>query len=153
MRLMLAIMMTLFTASHLGAIEWREDPKIAEIFARHEVQGTFVLFEVHNGKFIGYDRDRAETRFIPASTFKIANTLIGLASEAAPNVDTVISFARTPQTNKAWDREMSLREGIAVSNLPLYQELARRAGHAAMQSGVRMLRYGNCETSDEVDTF
>jgi beta-lactamase class D len=54
------------------------------------VEGTFVLLDGRSGELRGYNRSRAEQRFSPASTFKIANALIGLSVGAVPSVDAVI---------------------------------------------------------------
>ncbi len=136
-----------------GAVEWQEDPRLAAVFAKHEASGTFVVYDAVANKFIGHDHDRAKTRFVPASTFKIANTLIGLSCGAVASVDEVIPFVGEPQTNKAWQHDMSLRQAIAISNVPLYQELARRIGLDAMRLGVATIRYGNGEIGKSVDTF
>lgn len=136
-----------------SAVEWREVPELGRVFDERGVSGTFVLYSAPEKTCIGYNRERAETRFIPASTFKIVNTLIGLSSGAVRNVDEVIPFTGAPQTVKAWEKDMSLREGIAMSNVPLYQELARRIGLDAMRDGVWKLQYGNCDIGQVVDVF
>src|ERR1700712_4300229 len=52
---------------------------LVQIFTEHGVgQGTFVLREGKTGALTVHDSKRAATRFIPASTFKIPNSLIGL---------------------------------------------------------------------------
>lgn len=136
-----------------SAVEWREAPELGKAFEECGVSGTFVLYLAAEKACIGHNRERAETRFIPASTFKIANTLIGLSSGAVRGVDEVIPFVGVPQTVKAWERDMSLRDGIAISNVPLYQELARRIGLDAMREGVGKLGYGNCDIGQAVDIF
>lgn len=133
--------------------EWRESPEVAAIFARAGVEGTFVLYDAATGSLTGHDRDRAERRFIPASTFKIPNTLIGLSSGAVASVDEVLPYGGGPQSVKAWERDMSLRDAIVVSNVPVYQELARRIGLDAMRRYLADLEYGNADPGTEVDGF
>lgn len=48
---------------------------------------------------------------------------------------------------------MGLREAIKISNVPIYQELARRIGIERMRKGVRRLGYGNMEIGSVVDRF
>ena len=48
---------------------------------------------------------------------------------------------------------MSLREAIKVSNVAVYQELARRIGLERMRAGVTKLNYGNMEIGNVVDRF
>jgi beta-lactamase class D len=49
--------------------------------------------------------------------------------------------------------DMSLREAIKVSNVPIYQELARRIGLERMREGVKKLGYGNMVIGSVVDRF
>jgi beta-lactamase class D len=143
----------LLLISQVQAAEWQESPKVAELFNNASANGTFVLYDVTTQRFIGHDRTRAEKRFIPASTFKIPNTLIGLAVGAVKSVDEVLPYGGNPQPFKAWERDMGLREAIALSNAAIYQELARRIGLEQMRENVSRLGYGNAEIGTSVDTF
>ena len=136
-----------------SAIDWEENPKIAALFESAEVTGTFALFDVANQRFIGYNRSRAETRYLPASTFKVPHTLIGLSVGAVRNVDEVLPYGGAPQPFETWERDMGLREAIALSNVPIYQALARRVGLDRMRASVAQLAYGNGEIGDRVDEF
>lgn len=125
------------------ASEWIKSSEIEELFKAAHVQGTFVLYDVEADQFVGYDRVRAETRFVPASTYKIPNTLIGLSVGAVDNVDEVLPYGGHHQPFKAWEKDMGLRDAIAISNIPIYQELARRIGPERMREGISKIGYGN----------
>src|SRR6478672_4185006 len=47
-------------------------------FDARGVQGTFVLFEPANDRYLVLDEPRARRGYLPASTFKVPNALIGL---------------------------------------------------------------------------
>jgi len=143
----------LLLLSPVHAAEWEESPKVAKLFNNASVNGTFVLYDITARRLIGHDRTRAEKRFIPASTFKIPNTLIGLSVGAVKSVDEVLPYGGNPQPFKAWERDMGLREAIAMSNVAIYQELARRIGLERMRENVLRLGYGNAEIGTSVDTF
>jgi len=96
----------------------------------------------------------ATWRFQPASSFKIANALIGLSVGAVSSVEEVISY--TGDANpfmREWLQPMVLRGAMAVSNVPLYQELARRIGLQRMGEAIEKLPYGNGEIGSDVSTF
>lgn len=152
MKYLFAAIMLLFAAQS-PALAWRDSAEIGKLFADAGAQGTFVLYDADADRLIGHDRIRAETRFIPASTFKIANSLIGLSVGAVNSVDEVLPYGGKPQSIKVWERDMSLREAIKISNVPIYQELARRIGPARMRDGVVGMGFGNAEIGGEVDTF
>jgi beta-lactamase class D len=132
---------------------YQEVPELAKIFQQQEVVGTFVLFDVANDTMLVSDEPRARKRFTPASTFKIANSLIGLDTGAVKSVDEVLPYGGKPQRIKEWERDMGLREAIKISNVPIYQELARRIGIERMREGVKKLGYGNMEIGNVVDRF
>jgi beta-lactamase class D len=149
--LAVVVMLILFPSQVFG---WEEHPRIADLFQKAGVFGTFVLYDVTADTFGGYNQTRAEQRFIPASTFKIPNTLIGLSVGAVAGVDEIIPYKGPAQPFiKEWARDMSLREAIVLSNVPIYQELARRTGLERMQNGVSALDYGNREIGPLVDQF
>ena len=135
------------------AAEWEENEAIGQLFKQRGLQGTFVLYDVAGNRLIGHNRTRAQIRYIPASTFKIPNSLIGLAVGTVKDVDEVLPYGGKPQPFKAWEQDMSLRDAIKASNVPVYQELARRTGLKRMRQGVAALQYGNGEIGTIVDNF
>jgi beta-lactamase class D len=141
------------SAGSLSARPYQEVPELAKCFEAQGVAGTFVLFDVANDTMLVSDEARARKRFTPASTFKIANSLIGLDTGAVKSVDEVLPYGGKPQRIKEWERDMGLREAIKISNVPIYQELARRIGIERMREGVKKLDYGNMEIGNVVDRF
>ena len=143
----------LLLASPLSARTYQETPDLEQCFHDAGVTGTFVLFDVTTDTMLVHNQTRAKKRFIPASTFKIANSLIGLDTGAVKNVDEILPYGGRPQWRKEWEQDMGLREAIKVSNVAIYQELARRIGINRMREGVKQLHYGNMEIGDVVDRF
>jgi beta-lactamase class D len=130
-----------------------EAVKLAKIFQEHRARGTFVLFDAKTEQFKAHDPARAIRRFIPASTFKIPNTLIGLETGAVKSVDQALPYGGKPQPFPQWEHDMPLREAIRISAVPIYQELARRIGLAQMDEWVTRLNYGNAKIGKTVDRF
>lgn len=135
------------------AAEWKESPQLAQLFKIEGVTGTFVVHDVTADVYTVHDRKRAETRYIPASTFKIPNSLIGLSTGAVSSVDEVLPYGGKPTRRPEWAKDMSLRDAIKVSNVPIYQGLARRIGMDRMRESLRRLNYGNMDPGAVVDTF
>ena len=127
MKLLFAISIFLLV-NQAYAVETEHSPEIEKLFNEAGVNGTFVLYDVTAERFVTHNHQRAEKRFIPASTFKVANSLIGLSTGAISSVDEVLPYGGKPQPFKAWEQDMGLRDAIKVSNVPVYQELARRIG-------------------------
>jgi len=144
---------TLAAEANTPPIAWREDARIADMFARAGVTGTFVVHDVATGEFTGHDRQRAHVRYVPASTFKIPNSLVGLSTGAVSSVDEVLPYGGGPTFLPQWARDMPLREAIRISNVPVYKELARRIGLPRMQESLHRLDYGNMDAGAVVDAF
>src|SRR5690606_18887771 len=106
---------------------------------------TFVLYEASADRLALVNAERARQRFVPASTFKITNSLIALETGVVKDADEVIPYGGKPQRVKEWERDMSMRDAIAVSNVPVYQELARRIGLERYKAWLERLKYGNRE--------
>lgn len=152
MKALLTALLALFSLQGYSS-EWTESPEVGELFKRAGVTGTFVLYDVDAGRFVGHNQARSKVRFIPASTFKIPNSLIGLAVEAVQDVDDILPYGGKPQSFAVWEKDMGLREAITLSNVPIYQELARRIGLERMRENVSKLGYGNGRIGATVDTF
>jgi len=127
---------------------------VAALFRQAGVEGTFVLLDERHGELRGHNQRRAEQRFVPASTFKIANALIGLSLGAVRSVDELIAHRGDPNPfMREWLEPMGLRGAMKVSNVPLYQELARRIGLQRMDGAIGRLHYGNQQIGNDVTTF
>jgi beta-lactamase class D len=135
------------------ATEWRDSLAVTQLFKKEGVTGTFVVHDVAQDTDTGHDRQRAAKRFIPASTFKLPNSLIALSTGAVASVDEIVPYGGKPVARPEWARDMGLREAIKMSNVPVYQEMARRIGLERMRGALVRMNYGNMETGTVVDRF
>lgn len=135
------------------ATEWQDSAAVTALFKKEGVTGTFVVHDVAKDTNTGHDERRAAQRFIPASTFKIPNSLIALSTGAVASVDDIVPYDGKPVARPEWARAMGLREAIKVSNVPVYQELARRIGMDRMRGALVRMGYGNNDTGKVVDRF
>ncbi|MBY4896094.1 class D beta-lactamase [Cupriavidus sp. AU9028] len=122
-------------------------------FRQLDVEGCFALLDTSSGRPVLVNARRAQTRMVPASTYKVPHSVIAFETGVVADPEQVQPYgggrARFPQ----WERDMSLREAIAASNVPLYQGVARRIGMQRMQAWVDRLDYGNRQLGQQVDQF
>lgn len=130
-----------------------ESADLEEIFAEHNVTGTFVLEDIQKQQLILVNGTRATKRMYPASTFKIANSLFALEAGAVADENEIIPFGGKPQPVDAWEKDMSMRDAIKVSNVPVYQELARRIGRERYSEYFEKLSYGNGKIGADIEHF
>lgn len=136
-----------------GQVEMKKRDDLAPIFAQHGVAGAFVLLDVATGEHSVVNATFAAPRRIPASTFKIVNSLIALETGAVQDVDDIIPYGGGRTAVAAWARDMSMRDAIVVSNVPVYQEVARRVGLSNYGHWLAKLGYGNADPGADVETF
>lgn len=129
----------------------RDDLK--KVFRRAGVTGTFALLDVDGGRTTVVDARRAGQRLIAASTFKIPHSLIALETRAVRDENEVIPYGGQPQPFPEWEQDMNLRDAIRVSNVPVFQTIARRIGVKREKQWLNRLGYGNRKVGAVVDRF
>lgn len=139
------------TAAVSPTIEQRDD--LLEVFEAAGVVGTFAVLDASTNAMTVVDRARAEQRLVPASTFKIPHALIALETSAIASLDEIVPYDGAAVPFPEWERDMSVREAIKVSNAALFQQLARRIGPEREREWVRRLGYGNAQIGEKVDQF
>ncbi|MBI1936966.1 MAG: class D beta-lactamase [Ignavibacteriales bacterium] len=115
--------------------------------------GTFVLYDKGGEKYFRYNEARSAERFLPASTFKIPNSLIGLESGVIKDADFVIKWDSVKRWNDEWNKDHTLKSAIQNSVVWYYQELARRVGREKMQKYLDDIGYGSCVIGEKIDFF
>jgi len=143
----------LFTGTGAMALERTDRTDLQQLFEENGLEGTFVLFEVSANGLHVVNAARAEQRFFPASTFKVANSLIALETGVVADEGEIIPYGGGPQPIESWEADMSMRDAIRISNVPVYQELARRVGLDRYEIWLRHQDYGNGQAGDKVDDF
>lgn len=129
------------------------DARLGEGFAQRGLRGVFVAFDSAEGRWLTNDADRAACSYLPASTFKIPNSLISLECGAIADADVVLKWDGKDRGIAAWNHDQNMREAFHNSTVWFYQELARRVGEKRMQTWVSSSGYGNADASGGIDTF
>src|SRR5882724_287815 len=132
--------------------------EIREGLAKHFVDdgtvGTFVGYKVDDYLIIASDKNRSGEAKLPASTFKIPNSLIALETGVVEDPDKdVFKWDGVTRSIEAWNKDHTLRSAIAASVVPVYQEIARRIGEERMQKYVDLFDYGNRDIGGGIDQF
>lgn len=133
--------------------QWREHPEWGREFADRGVRGTAAIFDEQANRYLVFDRKRAETPFIPASTFKVFNALVALETGAVKDEYEVIRWDGVKRSFEMWNRDQSLASAMKYSAVWFYQEMARRAGEKRMQEWIDKVGYGNRNIGGGIDRF
>src|SRR5688500_2817320 len=131
----------------------KKDNSLKKYFEENKVEGCFGLLDNGTGKITVYNLSRyRDSAYLPASTFKIVSSLIGLQSGKIANDSMIIKWDSIDRGRAECNRDMSMYEAFRLSCPPWYQELARRIGKDTMQHWLDSLSYGNKKIS-RIDTF
>ncbi len=132
--------------------EVREE--LAKHFTDLGTVGTFVGYKVDEYLIIASDKNRSGEPKLPASTFKIPNSIIALETGVVADPDKdVFKWDGVVRSVEAWNKDHTMRSAIAVSAVPVYQEIARRIGQERMQKYVDLFEYGNRDIGGGIDQF
>ncbi|HDU2975216.1 TPA: class D beta-lactamase, partial [Klebsiella pneumoniae subsp. pneumoniae] len=122
-------------------------------FSAEAVNGVFVLCKSSSKSCATNDLARASKEYLPASTFKIPNAIIGLETGVIKNEHQVFKWDGKPRAMKQWERDLTLRGAIQVSAVPVFQQIAREVGEVRMQKYLKKFSYGNQNISGGIDKF
>jgi beta-lactamase class D len=135
------------------------EPRLAKPFGDAGEVGV-LAFEIGAGEIGVSDPERAKAAYLPASTFKIPNTIIALETGVVASLDDpVFKWDRKVRSIdgkqvEAWNRDQPLREAFRNSTVWVYQEIARRVGPERMAHFVKAFDFGNRTiTGAAVDQF
>lgn len=124
------------------------------------VNGSIIIYDLDLDNFYQHNPSRNNTAFLPASTYKIANSLIALETEVIKDDVDVLTwdgiergFNGSPFAK--WNQDLNLRLAFKYSAVWFYQVLARRIGYQRMQDFVAQIEYGNQNigNKEDIDRF
>ena len=130
-----------------------EDIGISELYKKHGVEGTLVIASLDGSIEYIHNSVRAKRRYLPASTFKIPNTLIALEEGVIKDDKEVIKWDGRDKGWPAWNKDQTLKAAFSISCVWCYQEFAKHIGNELYVQYLNKLNYGNKSTGKDVTTF
>ena len=129
-------------------------PEIQTIIESADVKGSIVIYDFENNKYYSNDFQWAEKGNLPASTFKIPNSIIALETGVVENDSTLFEWYGEKRRLKEWEQDLVFKEAFHRSCVPCYQELARKIGEKNMSKYLNEIEYGNMKVdSINIDSF
>jgi beta-lactamase class D len=130
-----------------------ENTSWQKYFDEQQVKGSFVLYDLQKDQYTVYNPQRAKTGYLPASTFKIFNTLVGLETGVV-DTNALIRWDGVRRWNADWNRNMKLKTAFQLSCVPCYQQIARNVGVERMREWLHKTNYGKMDVQpNNLDTF
>ena len=132
---------------------YAEDKDLKNIFDKSKINGTLVISSLNSEKNYIYNNSRALTRFIPASTFKIPNTLISLEEGVIKDENEIIKWDGKIRSYDIWNKDQTLQSAISFSCVWCYQKFAKEIGNDKYLDYLKKIHYGNEKTGLDISTF
>lgn len=125
-----------------------------QIIDSANVNGSILFYNANTDKFYSNNFDWAEKQFLPASTFKITNSIIALETGLIEDDSTLIEWDGEERAMEIWEQDLIFRDAFHYSCVPCYQEIARNIGVERMNEYLEKFNYGNMIVNDEsIDIF
>ena len=137
------------TASRLASGDMRPASGCADL--PDTAKATMVIFDPGLDRTLVCNENRANRRFVPASTFKIAHSLIALETGAVVDENRPFEWDGRDRGVPAWNGDKSMVEAVPASAVWVFQEIARRVGHRSEQAWVDRLDFGDKNVGAESD--
>jgi len=121
----------------------KENAAFRKYFDENKVSGCFALYNNATDQFTVFNLKRyRDSSYLPASTFKIVNSLIGLQTGVISSDSMIIKWDGVIRSVDGWNKDLSMYDAFRVSSVPYYQEVARRIGKEKMEYWLDTLGYG-----------
>jgi beta-lactamase class D len=118
------------------------DNSLKKYFDENNVTGCFASLNNGTGIITVHNLARyRDSNYLPASTFKIVNSLIGLQTGKITDDSMVIKWDGVERSVKDWNQDLTMYEAFRVSSVPYYQEVARRIGKDSMERWLDAIGY------------
>jgi beta-lactamase class D len=119
------------------------------------VQGSIIIYDPQKNRRYQHNPQRNTQAFLPASTFKILNSLIALETGVVADESAVLTWDGIDRLVADWNKDLTMKEAFKASAVWYYQVLARRLGYEKMQQWVNRVGYGNQKIGrkEDLDRF
>ena len=129
-------------------------PEFQSIIDSSNVNGSILIYDLKNDLYYSNNFDWAKTGRLPASTFKIVNSIIALETKVVENDSTLFRWNGEKRDYKIWEQDLILRDAFKYSCVPCYQEIAREIGEKRMNEYLEKLEYKDMKVnSKNIDKF
>ncbi len=129
-------------------------PEFQTIIDSAKIRGSILIYDLKDDKYYSNNFKWAKKGKLPASTFKITNSIIALETEVVENDSTLFKWNGEKRRLKNWEQDLIFKEAFHFSCVPCYQQVARKIGAERMTKYLDKLEYGSMKVdSANIDLF
>lgn len=118
-------------------------PTFQNLLDSAKLEGSILVYDLESQTYYSNNFIKSEKGHLPASTFKIPNSIIALETGVIKNDSSIIKWDGEERNLSIWEQDLTFKEAFSVSCVPCYQDIAKEIGVQKMQSYIQKLDYGN----------
>lgn len=119
------------------------------ILKQHQLAGSISILDVQKDSLYTNNVKALDQGHLPASTFKIPNSIIALETGVMKDENTILLWDGEPRSNINWEKDLTLQQAFRLSCVPCYQQIAKSVGVARMQENLTKIGYPKININDE----
>ncbi len=118
------------------------------------LQGSILIWDYEQNILYSNNFDRTNEGFLPASTFKIPNSIVALESGVLHSDTGQIIWQGDDRYLDVWEQNLSFRQAYQYSCVPCYQDVALKVGVKQMRYYLEKIQYpGMVFDEEQLDRF
>lgn len=142
MRSIITLVLTIWTFNSVGQTDF------GKYFDSLNVNGSTTVYDYKNKQWIYSDNQDAEIATLPASTFKIPNSLVALEYKAVADENQVLKWDGEEKLHlgnpvSSWNKDTDLKNAFKNSTVWFYVEVAKRIERKTYRKILQKIKYGN----------
>lgn len=119
-----------------------------------QLKGAILLYDFKKETYYSNDFEWSQSGKLPASTYKIPNSIIALETGVVEDQNTIFVWNGEKRFLKSWEEDLTFKQAFQRSCVPCYQEIARKVGVEHMNAYLKKLQYGKIYVdSTNLDSF
>ncbi len=147
------LLISMFTTLNISAQE-----NFQKYFDQCNVSGSTTIYDYKNKKWIFFDSLDAQKQTLPASTFKILNSLIALDSKVITDKNEILKWNGTihefgGKPMHSWNKDTDLKEAYKNSTIWYYVNIADKVGRRKYKRIFKKIEYGNNNFGEQGTDF
>ena len=126
---------------------------LQRIFDENKITGSITIYDYKNKIWIYSDEEDSKIRKLPASTFKIPNSLIFLEEGVVKDENEPMEWDGITRYNENWNTDLDLRDAFRYSALWFYMKGAKQIKRETYEEYLKEFSYGNQNVPEKTDSF
>lgn len=128
------------TKTDINSIE-TENSECKKILDSFQVDGSILIYDNEKNTYYSNDFEWAKSGKLPASTFKIPNSIIAVELGIIESDTTIIKWNFEKRKMDIWEKDLTFNQAFKTSCVPCYQEIARKIGVVKMKEYLQKFDY------------